>query len=87
LDGFAAARLIREREDARAGEADGRRMPIVALTANAVKGDRELCLSAGMDGYLTKPIDPESLVELVESYLKHGPSGRTAGAEDALRRE
>jgi Amt family ammonium transporter len=77
MDGFAAARMIRQREEAFAAEAG--RIPIVALTANAVKGDRELCLAAGMDGYLSKPIDPESLVELVESFVKNDASER-AGA-------
>jgi signal transduction histidine kinase/CheY-like chemotaxis protein/HPt (histidine-containing phosphotransfer) domain-containing protein len=70
LDGFEATKQIREAETA-AG--DGYRRRIVALTANAIKGDRELCLGAGMDGYVTKPIDP---VELLNAILSLVPAGR-----------
>jgi CheY-like chemotaxis protein len=80
MDGFAAARLIRQREESSLGEGGAGRIPIVALTANAVKGDRELCLAAGMDGYLTKPVDPESLVELVESFVMNDASERAGAA-------
>jgi len=65
MDGFEATAKIRafEAENAR------RPTPIVALTANAVKGDRERCLGAGMDFYLTKPIDPEKLTRLVQGIV------------------
>jgi PAS domain S-box-containing protein len=55
LDGFGATRAIREQE------LSGARIPIVALTANAMKGDEARCLDAGMDGYLTKPITIDAL--------------------------
>ena len=58
MDGFAATAAIRKLEAARP---EGRRLPIVALTAFAMKGDRERCLAAGMDDYLTKPIRPDQL--------------------------
>jgi PAS domain S-box-containing protein len=62
MDGFAATRAIREREP------PGRRTPIVALTAHAIQGDREHCLAAGMDDYLTKPFAPAALREIVERW-------------------
>ena len=66
MDGFEATAAIRQRE-----ERDGTpHIPIIALTANAMKGDRERCLAAGMDGYLSKPIVPQELDELLETYLK-----------------
>jgi two-component system, sensor histidine kinase and response regulator len=64
MDGFEATAAIRTRE-----ERDGTHIPIIALTANAMKGDRERCLAAGMDGYLSKPIVPRELDELLETYL------------------
>jgi CheY-like chemotaxis protein/signal transduction histidine kinase/HPt (histidine-containing phosphotransfer) domain-containing protein len=58
MDGFAATAAIREREAAQPGN---RRLPIVALTAFVMPGDRERCLAAGMDDYLAKPVRPEQL--------------------------
>jgi len=63
LDGIAATTLIRERE-----KETGIHQPIVALTAYAVKGDQDRCLVAGMDGYLPKPIRPEELDALLQTY-------------------
>jgi two-component system, sensor histidine kinase and response regulator len=65
MSGTEATGIIRERE-AEAGT--GRRTPIVAMTAHAMEGDREKCLSAGMDHYVTKPIDQKKLFEVVESF-------------------
>jgi CheY-like chemotaxis protein len=62
MGGLEATRVIREREAAGNGE----RVPIVALTAHALPGDRERCLAAGMDAYLSKPIDSEQLIAVVE---------------------
>jgi len=59
VDGFEATRAIREEEAGRSGSS---RIYILALTANAMKGDRERCLQAGMDDYLSKPVQPESLL-------------------------
>jgi CheY-like chemotaxis protein len=59
MDGLAATAAIR------AAEPDGERLPILALTALTVDGDRERCLAAGMDGYLTKPIRGEHLLRAV----------------------
>lgn len=63
LDGFQATKLIRE------AEAEGRRTPIIALTANALCGDREKCLAAGMDDYITKPIEAMKLEAILKKYL------------------
>jgi CheY-like chemotaxis protein len=67
MDGFEATREIRRRESGGDMAGTGRtRLPIIALTANAMKGDRESCLGAGMDGYVTKPIDPKELVRALD---------------------
>ncbi len=65
MSGFEAAIAIRALEVER-GITD-RRVPIIALTANAVKGDRERCLAAGMDEYLTKPLNPAKLIETIRT--------------------
>jgi CheY-like chemotaxis protein len=61
MDGIAATRRIRAAELA----AGGARTPIVALTANAFSDDRDACVAAGMDAFLTKPLDRERLAELL----------------------
>jgi len=60
MDGFAATAAIRERE-----MGDEKHIPIIAMTANAMKGDEERCLAAGMDGYVSKPISPQKLLEAI----------------------
>jgi len=70
MDGYEAARAIRAQESKyRAAMQLRRPIAIVALTANAIKGDRERCLDAGMNDYLSKPIVPELLVEMLARYL------------------
>ena len=69
IDGFAATRLIREHE-VRSGLP---RTPIIALTANALSGDREHCLAQGMDDYLSKPIELHALSELLARWLADTP--------------
>jgi CheY-like chemotaxis protein/HPt (histidine-containing phosphotransfer) domain-containing protein len=76
LDGFAATRLIRERE-----RETGRHVPIVAMTAHAMFGDRDRCLEAGMDDYVPKPIKMKALLEcLAKVAQKHPSSARPAGS-------
>ncbi len=65
LDGYDTAREIRAREVA----ASSRRVPIVAMTANAMLGDRERCLAAGMDDYIAKPISLDMLDEMLDRWL------------------
>jgi signal transduction histidine kinase/DNA-binding response OmpR family regulator len=65
MDGMEATAKIREME-----KITGRHQPVVALTAHAMKADHDLCLAAGMDGYLTKPIRQLELDELLEKYTR-----------------
>jgi PAS domain S-box-containing protein len=68
MDGFEATRQIRLAE--KAGPINPpRHIPIIALTANAIKGDREQCIEAGMDDYVSKPIDPDQLIEAIARLL------------------
>ncbi len=64
MDGFEATAAIRQKE-----RGQGRRLPIIALTAHAMAGDEERCLRAGMDGYIPKPISPELLFAAIEKHL------------------
>jgi CheY-like chemotaxis protein len=72
LDGFEATAAIR-----RAG---GPRVPIVAMTANAMAGDREKCLAAGMDDYVSKPIGPDELDRVLEAWAPRNPAATNAAA-------
>ncbi|NNM25352.1 MAG: response regulator [Phycisphaerales bacterium] len=73
MDGFDATRTIRELETH--GELrDRERVPIIALTANAIKGDRERCLAVGMDEYVSKPVEPKELTELLRRRLLASPA-------------
>jgi CheY-like chemotaxis protein len=70
MDGYATARAIRLWEQTRAcGETSPSRLPIVAMTANALAGDREECIAAGMDDYVSKPMKRESLALVFASWL------------------
>jgi len=66
MDGFEATRRIRAEEQA------GRHLPIIAMTANAMQSDREQCLSAGMDDYLSKPVRLSDLASMLERWLPPG---------------
>ena len=65
MDGFQATEAIRQEE---AGQ-KGQRLPIIALTANAMAGDRERCLAVGMDDYLSKPLREKDLIPVVSRWL------------------
>ncbi len=66
MDGFEATRLIREK-------LAGKPLPIIALTANAMAGDREACLAAGMDDFIPKPVRKDELRSCLEKWLKRSP--------------
>ena len=63
LDGFAATAQIRASE-----LGSGRHLPIIAMTANAMQGDRDVCLAAGMDDYISKPVDPDTLRQVLSHW-------------------
>lgn len=68
MDGYAVARKLR-------ADPGLHHVPIVAVTSYAMPGDRERCIEAGCDGYLEKPIDPDSFVREVESFAALGRKG------------
>src|SRR5580658_9926453 len=82
MGGLEATQLIRERE-----KSTGEHLPILAMTAHAMQGDRERCIAVGMDGYLAKPIDPKSFLQTVEGISQRAAPSETtpkeAGSSDA----
>ncbi|WP_447970893.1 response regulator [Nitrospira sp. M1] len=89
MDGYEASRQIREREHAGQLPLAGHKaqhIPIIALTANAMQGDREKCLAAGMDDYLAKPMKSDQLAHVLDKWLPslendHGTDGQTATSQ------
>jgi PAS domain S-box-containing protein len=76
MDGLAATAAVREKE-----KGTPRHLPIVALTAHAMKGDRERCLAAGMDAYVSKPLRPKELGEVLDRLI--GPAAPPEGTPRA----
>ncbi len=73
MDGLEATEAIRGLE-AQSGE----RTPIIGLTAHALKGDREVCMKAGMDDYMSKPISPDALIAKIGEWLEPGKAAAAA---------
>jgi two-component system sensor histidine kinase/response regulator len=76
MDGFEATRAIRKREG------ESKHTPIIAMTAHAMKGDREKCLQAGMDDYISKPIEPQKLFETIEKWTKSPDRKKAISGQD-----
>ncbi|HWM44612.1 MAG TPA: response regulator [Burkholderiales bacterium] len=81
MDGFEATREIRERERA----SSAKRLPIVALTANAMAQDREECLHAGMDDHLSKPFSMQTLQDMLDRWMPKAAAAPAKPAEPAAR--
>ncbi len=79
MDGIEATREIRNTKSGVLNH----KIPIIALTANAMKGDREMCIKAGMDDYLAKPIITEKVIKVLEKWLPKDKVLRTESLEDA----
>jgi len=77
MDGFEATRFIRDGSSGAINPA----IPIIAMTAHAMQGDREKCLAAGMDDYITKPVNPVALLDVMKKWAaKIGATGNAANA-------
>lgn len=81
MDGFEATKAIRERQNGH------RRLPVIAMTAGALDEDRDRCLAAGMDDYLTKPVDMDKLDQVLSRWIPEAPKESTEPALDPARLE
>ena len=79
MDGYTAVRILRQNETAKSS----RHMPVIAMTANAMAGDREKCLRAGMDDYLSKPLNRALLEQTLRRWIPAGATSRTRSAAPA----
>ena len=82
MDGLAATREIR-----RPGSAvRNHELPIIAMTANAIQGDQEKCLEAGMNDYIAKPVTPQALAIMLDKWLPGKVESPTSDAEHGMIR-
>jgi len=76
MDGYEATRCVRDPQS----KVIDRLVAIVAMTANTMQGDREKCLAAGMDDFISKPVQPDKLEQVLQKWLpKQGTSGAELG--------
>jgi hypothetical protein len=78
MDGFEATIAIRRLERT------GKRIPIIAMTAGAMKGDEERCIASGMDAYISKPVDPDKVSDALSRWIAVDP-GEGGGREGAVQ--
>ena len=76
MDGYTAVRILRQNEEA----TPGKHMPVIAMTANAMAGDREKCLRAGMDDYMSKPLNRALMQQTLRKWLPPGAQSRALAA-------
>jgi CheY-like chemotaxis protein len=79
MDGFETTAAIRNKE-----KSTGAHIPIIAMTAHALKGDQQRCLEAGMDAYLSKPIRTAELFKIIEDQLNAANAVNAANKDESL---
>jgi two-component system, sensor histidine kinase and response regulator len=85
MDGYEATAEIRRREESeKARHEKGRHIPIIALTANAMQGDRESALEEGMDDYISKPVTPEELGAVLDRWISRDKEEEELGTTPTL---
>ncbi len=82
MDGYTATRKIRDPETG----AKNPQIPIIALTAHAMKGDRERCLECGMDDYMSKPFTPDAVIEMIDKWRPPDPALRDDPGRDSAEK-
>jgi PAS domain S-box-containing protein len=82
IDGFEATAAIRKKE-----VETGTHLPIIAMTAHAMQGDKERCLAAGMDGYLSKPLNVKELLKVIQAVLERPSQGANMPSLESVRNE